>query len=134
MSTPSWEHVKKVLHLAMYMGPEQRSRFLDEACCGDADMRAEVESLLAANAEMLPSFLKSAPPGQELTGRASGAEFAGDLAPGQLFEQRFVLVRRLGEGGMGKSSWRNRLLEEQKLRHEIAVTRARLADSKVGGP
>ena len=48
MTIQRWEHVKELLHQAMQLAPENRTRFLDEACSSDAELRAEVESLLKA--------------------------------------------------------------------------------------
>jgi WD40 repeat protein/serine/threonine protein kinase len=92
-----WQHVKEILHQAMQLSPEERSAFLDDACVTDATLRREVESLLAADAQARSSFLVSTP---YVLDPAGG--IAGDLAPGQFFEQRFELMRKLGEGGMGQ--------------------------------
>ena len=45
-----WEQVKDLLHQAMQLAPEERGRFLDEACSSDDALRSEVESLLLADA------------------------------------------------------------------------------------
>ena len=42
--------VRDVLRAAVEVSPEQRSGFLAEACGGDAELRAEVDRLLATNA------------------------------------------------------------------------------------
>ena len=102
MSADGWEQVKEVLHRAMQLPPEQRAGFLDRACSGEEALRAEVESLLAADSQMMPSFLGSMPAPLPATERARGAAHAADLEPGLPFEQRFVLIRKLGEGGMGQ--------------------------------
>ena len=41
-----WERIKNLLHEAMQLTPEQRSRFLDEACPSNDPCRAEVDALL----------------------------------------------------------------------------------------
>jgi eukaryotic-like serine/threonine-protein kinase len=65
MSSESWEQLKELLHQAMQLVPEQRARFLDEACSSDDALRAEVESLLLANEAVRSSFLQSLPLGAE---------------------------------------------------------------------
>jgi non-specific serine/threonine protein kinase/serine/threonine-protein kinase len=95
-----WERIKSLLHEAMQLNPEQRVRFLDEACSSDAGARVEVESLLRADAAARASFLQwpstHSPETEDVIG------LPGDLTPGFLFEGRFQLVSILGEGGMGQ--------------------------------
>jgi serine/threonine protein kinase len=75
----------------------ERAAFLDEACGGNAELRAEVESLLQA-IEHAGSFMKQpAPPGDPrgTVEHAPIAERAGTvIGPYKLMEQ-------IGEGGMG---------------------------------
>ncbi len=84
----------------MQLDRAECDRFLDEACSSDGALRAELQSLMAAQRELRPDFLQSPPLG------GSGPAAAGTLSPpaleaGQIFAERFVLVRKLGEGGMG---------------------------------
>ena len=57
MSSAPWERVKELLHAAMEMAPERRCEYLDAVCGTDAALRAELESLLSANAELRSGFL-----------------------------------------------------------------------------
>jgi len=95
MTLDRWQRVKELLHQAMQLAPEGRARFLDDACSPEPALRAEVESLLAADAQVPPDFLLPAP--------ATGNLDASDgLQPGQTFAQHFQLLSKLGEGGMGQ--------------------------------
>jgi non-specific serine/threonine protein kinase/serine/threonine-protein kinase len=49
MATPTWDAVKRILQSALEQSTERRSRFLDEACGGDTQLRSEVDSLLAVH-------------------------------------------------------------------------------------
>jgi serine/threonine protein kinase/tetratricopeptide (TPR) repeat protein len=98
MTAQTWERVKEILHQAMQLDPAQRSRFLDEACSSDAELRAEVESLLRAEDSIASGFLQS----PLLPQADQDFEPADTLAPGDLFAERFQLIRKLGEGGMGQ--------------------------------
>jgi len=101
MTIQQWEQVKELLHQAMQLAPDQRARFLDQACSSDEALRAEVNSLLLANEDIRSSFLQSPPSADNLS--ADNDSYAtAILEPGQTFAQRFQLVRKLGEGGMGQ--------------------------------
>jgi serine/threonine protein kinase len=98
----NWERVKELLDQAIEMAPEQRAKFLDEACGSNAGLRAELESLLSAGDDLSADFLQS-PLSGEFARETEGIDPAGAaLAAGQMFAERFHLIRRLGEGGMGQ--------------------------------
>ena len=101
MSTHDWQEVEELLHQAMALAPEQRAEFLDGACGSDADLRAELNSLLLVGEDLSDEFLKS-PLRGVLDGQIGEIDSATALSVGQLFAQRFELIRKLGEGGMGQ--------------------------------
>src|SRR5579864_2666073 len=96
MDPERWRKIEQLYHLALEQEPAQRDRFLAEACQGDAELRGEVESLLAQSGVTEP-----------LTDPTAWAE-AGDaaaaptvLTPGARLGP-YQILGPLGAGGMGK--------------------------------
>jgi serine/threonine protein kinase len=94
MGPERYQRVKEIFQAAVELSAEPRATFLDEACQSDAELRAEVESLIASHS------------------RASSFIEAPAFAPGELLQsaepslasQRigvYKLLREVGHGGMG---------------------------------
>ena len=93
MTPERWQQVKYVLASALERGPEERSRFLAEACGDDADLRGAVESLIRAEARDL---IPTEPTARPLPSRRRPRLEAGDrLGP-------YEVCALLAVGGMGE--------------------------------
>ena len=44
-----WQRIEAILDEALELPGEEHAAYLDQACAGDAEFRAEVEALLAAD-------------------------------------------------------------------------------------
>jgi serine/threonine protein kinase len=88
--------------------PTKRKLFLDQACAGDAELRAAVEELLATQGDAEQFFAESAPSltplASELESAVAQAEERSELAteakPGMVIG-RYKLLQKIGEGGCG---------------------------------
>jgi serine/threonine protein kinase len=95
MRLERWSQIEEVFQSALDCAPENRAMFLDSACGEDAELRHEIESLLASH---------------EKSGFTAPAAFENALdvleqRTAQLNEGRAVgayrILRRIGRGGMG---------------------------------
>ncbi|SPE26020.1 Serine/threonine protein kinase with TPR repeats [Candidatus Sulfopaludibacter sp. SbA3] len=90
MTSERWGQIKGVLADVMETDPSERSAALDRLCSGDADLRGEVEALLALEAQAATMLN---------TGDAPGRPHAEMAPPAAIGAYR--VVRELGQGGMG---------------------------------
>ena len=96
MDPERWRKIERLYHLALEQEPGQRNRALAEACQDDAELREEVESLLAQSGGTERLVDKTAwAEADDLT--ATGAVLAAGARLGP-----YRILGLLGEGGMGK--------------------------------
>ena len=88
-----WDRIKQIFASALEREPSARVPFLDGACAGDAEMRREVESLLAAH-QTSDTFLET-----PAAAVAASASQARGLMEGQTLGP-YRILRTLGQGGM----------------------------------
>lgn len=119
MGTPEqWAKVKEIVGAALEREPGERSAFLDQACSQHGELRAEVESLLAAHADA--GGLSEHP------WMATLAEAAGEsktVGP-------YRLIRELGVGGMGQV-WLAEQTEPVRRRIALKLIKAGMYDAAV---
>jgi hypothetical protein len=94
-----WRQISGFLRDALELPHDQRSAYLDVACGADADLRAKVESLLAASQQPVQlAALAFEPVTTTLNLEQAAAPL---LKPGQLVAH-YEIVQKIGEGGMGE--------------------------------
>jgi Tol biopolymer transport system component/serine/threonine protein kinase len=96
MKADRWHRVKELLNEALDREPSRRAAFLDEQCAGDAELRGEVDSLLASWDEA-DDFM------EDSSGSPAPAEDRVQV-PLPAFNQRigpWSVIKEIGRGGMG---------------------------------
>ena len=107
----------------------QRRAFLDQACAGDECLRQRVERLLAAD-EASGGILDHEVAAVGKCEWAGSAQPPVPLSPDQVFAGRFVLIRQLGEGGMGEV-WVADQIEPVQRRVALKVIRYGLDSARM---
>ena len=92
-----WQQMEKLYHAALELEPRERSRFLEEACRGDDDLKRKI-SLLVAEEAATANILDR--PVWEASSNPSEAETKTMLLEGMQLGA-YKIETRLGAGGMG---------------------------------
>lgn len=93
MNPERWQRLEELFHAALERPGGERAVFLDEACGGDGELRAELDRLLQAEARA-DAFVGS-------TAGGLGRMAAAAVLPHPDHIGAYRIVRELGRGGMG---------------------------------
>jgi eukaryotic-like serine/threonine-protein kinase len=109
-----WQQLMIVFDAALQLDPSLRAGYVDENCASDPELRAEIESLLAAHERMRPEFLNTPAAGLDSFQELSGADpwIGRHIGP-------YQLVRQLGSGGMGEVYFAVRA--DAEFHQEVAI-------------
>ncbi len=110
MSSERWERTKEILEQALQMSPQERQPILTQLCRTDADLRREVDSLIASHEEAGSEFLGLAAP--EVLRLAPRQTLASGTKLGS-----YEILQRLGAGGMGEVY----RAKDSRLDREVAI-------------
>jgi predicted ATPase len=95
MSLERWERTKEILEQALRLASQDRQAYLHSACAEDADLRREVESLIASHEEAGSQFLGVAAPEVLQLAPPRALTSGTKLGP-------YEIIGLLGTGGMGE--------------------------------
>ena len=119
-----YQQVKQLFVQVCELPPDQRAAHLERACAQDAELRAEVETLLAHDGQPLPIEPKISAAsalarlGDGAAGGSTGSALRGGV-DAELPEQvgRYRILGLLGQGGMGTVY----LAEQEHPRRQVAL-------------
>ena len=135
MSSPRWHRIGEIYHSAVPLSRSERAAYVTSACSGDSELQDEVESLLHAD-DSSGGFLEAAVfdlglkilSDDGLTSDETDAIIenrAPDELLGKTLDERYLIERQLGHGGVGKVY----LARDLKLHNKHVVVKVLLEKS-----
>jgi serine/threonine protein kinase/predicted ATPase len=110
MTPDRWQQIERIYHAANERKASERAAFLDQVCRGDAELRRDVEMLLAAN-DRVGGFSTDAGVDARYTASVESPSRAGQQI------EHYRIISLLGTGGMGEV-W---MAEDTRLKRRVAV-------------
>src|SRR5688500_13718649 len=103
MRQERWQQVKRILEQALEREPADRDFYLNEVCKDDPDLRREIESLIALDAQA-QSFLETPVIAPDKPTRQIAVGSRTDMLDklvGEVIDDKYRIEELLGQGGMG---------------------------------
>jgi serine/threonine protein kinase/tetratricopeptide (TPR) repeat protein len=113
MTPERWRQIKDLFDAVAEKTPDERSGYLTSSCGDDAELRREVESLIAAYGDAGSKYEKPVIHSDPMIGRQIGA---------------YRILRRLGTGGMGSIYLAARADDQFRRLVAVKAIRAELLD------
>lgn len=130
MRQPEWQKIKEVFALVVEQPKEQRPELLHHWCADDKELRAEIESLLAAHDDT-KHLIEPDAYGVAAAFNSDEAEFErNESYEGKSFG-RYRIVREIGRGGMGAVFLAERADGEFQQQVALKIVRRSFADREL---
>jgi len=97
MNSERSQQIDEIFQAALDLAADQRTAYLDQACAGDHDLRAEVESLISSY-EQAGSFIEQ--PAIEVDASVVAGPMTSVMAGESI--GHYQIIEPLGSGGMGE--------------------------------
>lgn len=117
MTPERWQQVKSALEQAMALAGEPRALWLERIGVSDPSLRAEVESLLAADEGAGSRFMNTPAPAAVALADSPGRFIGRRLGP-------YEILAQIGSGGMGEVYRATRVDREYRQQVAIKLVRA----------
>jgi hypothetical protein len=114
MNDDRWKRIEEVFQQAADLPTPERSAFLAAACAGDESLRREVESLLAHDQSVNDVIVAAI---------SDAVSEPADCRPTGTVIDRYCLLQRIGEGGMGEV-WEAEQTEPVRRRVALKLVKA----------
>src|SRR5580658_6095350 len=104
MKAERWSKIESIFHKALEADESRRSSVIEESCAGDAELRREVESLLAHHSDSA-SFIEQPAFAGQVTSTSVGPVTAADAPRPDLkgvAVGHYRILEEIGVGGMGQ--------------------------------
>ncbi|HEY7481340.1 MAG TPA: serine/threonine-protein kinase [Gemmatimonadales bacterium] len=131
--TPArWQRLALIFDDALELAPDARAAYLDHACAGDAGLRADIDALLAADADSggLPEAAEAYFPSLIAAAADSVESVPEELSTGTMIGP-YRVVRELARGGMGVVYLAERAQGEFEQRVALKLIRGGLSSDEV---
>ncbi len=125
MKIENWEKIKSVFAEILEEPKERRGKFLSKICGDDAELRKEIESLLAAHDQTQRHLIGKKEFGINSILQASDAHYEGKQFG------HYKIIREIGRGGMGAVFLAGRSDGEFKQRVALKIVRRSFADAEL---